>query len=207
MIRSLILIRHGETIDNARGVAQGWRDSLLSDRGQRQIELLAERIARLQPDAIFTSPLPRALTTAVAVARSIGLEPSPLQELMEMNCGDWEGLSFSALREADPDFHERWMSDPYTACPSGESYEDVRQRMRRAFDAINDLHREAPEVKVVIVSHGTAIRVAATELLGLPLSAARSFAQDNTAINTFERRGDRYVLKLWNDATHCEAIR
>jgi thiamin-phosphate kinase len=53
--------------------------------------------------------------------------------------------------------------------------------------------------RAILVTHGTAIRVAVTVLLGLPLSASRNFAQDNAAINVFNRRGDHWVLKSWND--------
>ncbi len=50
MIQRLIVIRHGETVDNLRGVAQGWSDSELSPRGQAQVERIAERVARARPD-------------------------------------------------------------------------------------------------------------------------------------------------------------
>jgi broad specificity phosphatase PhoE len=56
--------------------------------------------------------------------------------------------------------------------------------------------------RVVAVSHGTAIRIAATALLQLPIGAARHFAQDNASVNIFVRRGDKFVLKLWNDTSH-----
>ena len=59
--------------------------------------------------------------------------------------------------------------------------------------------------RAVAVTHGTAIRVAATILLDTPVTTARHFAQDNAALNIFLRRGDRMVMKLWNDASHCTA--
>jgi broad specificity phosphatase PhoE len=58
--------------------------------------------------------------------------------------------------------------------------------------------------KAVVVSHGTAIRLGATVLLGTPIALSRNLAQDNAAINIFDRRSDRYVLRLWNDTTHCQ---
>ena len=57
--------------------------------------------------------------------------------------------------------------------------------------------------RVVLVTHGTAIRVGATLLLGAPVSTARHLAQDNASLNIFVRRGERFVLKVWNDTTHC----
>jgi broad specificity phosphatase PhoE len=202
MIRRLILVRHGETVDNARGVAQGWSDSELSETGQRQVGLLAERAARLGATSLYASTLQRARTTALAIAGKTGLEPLFLDDLREMNCGDWEGQSFELVRRSDPDFHARWSQEPQLACPGGESYHDVLLRIRAAMKEISA--RETNGAVPVIVSHGTAIRIFATELLGLPLGMARNFAQDNTAINVFEWRSERWVLKIWNDASHCE---
>lgn len=206
MIRRLILIRHGETIDNARGIAQGWSDSELSERGLKQAERLAVRVMRMGATALYCSTLGRARSTAEVVAAVTGLQPHFLDDLREMNCGDWEGQSFELVREADPDFHHRWTRDPHLACPSGESYFDVLVRLRRALETIRERETSSNgRVSVpVVVSHGTALRICATELLGLPLTSARNFAQDNTAVNVFDWRTERWVLKTWNDASHCE---
>lgn len=204
MIRRVVFIRHGETLDNARGVAQGWSDSPLSPRGIEQVEKLASRVASYRPTALYASTLMRARSTAERIASAIGLPVTLLDDLREMHCGEWEGVNFNHVRETQSDFFARWSADPHLACPGGgESFEDVRRRMRSALQQIREKEVVPGEACVVIVSHGTAIRIAATEMLRLPLETARSFAQDNTAINVFDWRGDRYVLKVWNDATHC----
>jgi broad specificity phosphatase PhoE len=205
MIERIIVIRHGETVDNLRGVAQGWRDSALSPRGQAQVERIAARIRELAPDALFCSTLPRAITTAGVIGRSLGLEAVPLDELREMNCGEWEGVSFVEVRRNDPDLYRRWASDPHEPCPGGESHSDVRARMARAVEVIRARLNGQP-CTVALVSHGTAIRLLATHLLGLPLESARHFAQDNAAVNVFEWRGGRWVLRTWNDVTHCAGM-
>jgi broad specificity phosphatase PhoE len=203
-IGRLIFVRHGETIENARGIAQGWSDSALSERGQWQVRQVAERLRTIGLTHLFCSTLPRAMTTAEVIADSVALEAIAIDDFREMNCGDWEGQSFLLVRQADPAFHQQWSSDPEVACPGGESYADVRQRIRRGLEALHErLGEKSSDAVVAIVSHGTAIRIAATEVLGLPLSFARQLAQDNTALNIFDWRTDRYVLKVWNDATHC----
>lgn len=203
MIRRVIFIRHGETLDNARGVAQGWSDSPLSERGVGQVERLARRFASLGATSLYASTLLRARTTAERLAAATTLPVTFLDDLREMHCGEWEGVNFQHVRETQSEFFARWSSDPHLACPGGESFHDVRSRLRSALQQIREQESRPEEACVAIVSHGTAIRIAATEMLGLPLDAARSFAQDNTAINVFDWRGDRYVLKIWNDATHC----
>ena len=203
MISRLILARHGETVDNARGVAQGWSDSALSERGRSQVALLASRVARMGATSIFCSTLPRAMATAEMISHSVGMPIQLMDDLREMNCGQWEGASFVDVRKNDPDSYARWAGDPMQPCPGGESFHDVLMRMRRAIDTIGRMEKTAGTIPV-IVSHGTAIRVIATGLLEVPLVNARNFAQDNAAINIFEWRLDRWVLKLWNDTTHCD---
>lgn len=198
MIEQLILVRHGETEHNVAGIVQGWSDSELSERGRRQVVRLAERLKTFEADVIFSSPLQRAMTTAQHIAGTTGLEVRTLDGLREMNYGRWEGQSFLDIRKTDESIYRRWIADSSFACPEGESHDDVLARIRGALDSLNGAKRP------IVVAHGTAIRIAATALLDLPLSASRSFAQDNTAVNVFLRRGGRWVMKLWNDTTHCE---
>lgn len=198
MSRQLILVRHGETLHNVAGIAQGWADSELSDRGREQVARLGERLRRHNPDALFASPLGRALTTAKAIGDILGLPITVLEDLREMSYGGWESRSFLDIRRDDADVYERWIADADVKSPEGESHNDVRRRMERAFDAVR--HAERP----VLVTHGTAIRIGATALLGVPTLTSRHFAQDNAAINLFFWRSDRWVLRVWNDTSHCE---
>ncbi|MGH9457181.1 MAG: histidine phosphatase family protein [Thermoanaerobaculia bacterium] len=201
MIRRLVVVRHGETRDNVRGIAQGWSDSELTERGLVQVERVAERLRDLGAGSLWTSPLPRASTTAEAIGRIAGLEPVPLDDLREMNCGEWEGMAFPEIHRGQPELYRRWAADPHEPCPGGESFRDVQVRIERAIAKMDETVDGEPAT--VLVSHGTAIRVLAMSLLDLPLRAARSFAQENAAVNIFERRPDRWVLRLWNDTTHC----
>lgn len=197
MSDELFLIRHGETVHNVSGITQGWSDSALSERGNAQVRALAARVAQLKPDAIYCSTLERAMSTARPIAETTGLEIIALEDLREMNYGRWEGQSFRDIRANDADTARRWMDDPDAPCPGGESHNDVRARLVRAFAAASGSARP------VIVTHGTAIRIGATVLLNAPMSISRHLAQDNASINHFIRRGERMILKLWNDTSHC----
>jgi broad specificity phosphatase PhoE len=203
VIENLILVRHGETVLNAAGIAQGWNDSALSDLGQRQVRALAERIKPLGITAIFSSPLGRAMSTAQVIAEATGLPITTLDDLREMGYGEWEGMRFIEVRQQYAEHYAKWVDDPDYACPGGESHRDLLNRMERAFAHIEKTSNDERQ-RVVVVTHGTAIRVGATSLLGAPLSTARHLAQDNASLNLFLRRGGRLVLKVWNDTTHCE---
>lgn len=208
MIDQLIFIRHGETLHNAAGIAQGWQDSALSEKGQAQVRRMARRLVAYGVNALYSSPLPRALTTAQAISDETGLEIQILDDLREMNYGGWEGKNFLEVRTSDPESYGRWISEDDFRCPDGESHADVLARVKRAIAvAINGSGpagmERASKRRAVLVSHGTAIRIGATALLDLPLAAARNFAQDNAAINQFLWRAGRFVLKVWNDNRHC----
>jgi probable phosphoglycerate mutase len=151
----------------------------------------------MRPTAIYSSPLGRALSTAEAIAGATGLPIVPLEDLREMSYGGWEGKSFLDVRRYDEQAYQRWIADEEAQCPEGESHADVRRRLERAFASIEG---ERP----VVVTHGTAIRIGATALLNVPVMASRNFAQDNAALNVFVWRADHWVLKVWNDSTHCE---
>jgi broad specificity phosphatase PhoE len=198
MSEQIILVRHGETLHNVAGIAQGWADSELSERGLEQVRRLGERLRRHKCDAIFSSPLGRALATANAIREILGLEITQLEDLREMSYGAWEQRSFLDIRRDDAATYERWIVDAEARSPNGESHADVRRRMERAFESVRGAKRP------VLVSHGTAIRIGATALLDIPVMASRHFAQDNAAVNLFFWRVDRWVLKTWNDTTHCE---
>ena len=204
MIERLILVRHGETVHNVRGIAQGWSDSDLSETGMAQVKDVARRLASFRPTSVYSSSLARATTTAETIAAALKLEMIVLDELREMNCGRWEGQPFVAVRRDEADYFARWSADPTVPCPDGESYADVRERILKAMARVeSDSERFGP--RPVLVSHGTAIRIAATALLDIPLQSARHFAQENAAINVFERRGGRFILERWNDTNHREA--
>jgi probable phosphoglycerate mutase len=197
VIDTLILVRHGETVQNVARIAQGWNDSDLSDAGREQVLRLADRVSALNATAIYSSPLGRARSTAQAIADVTGLEIVTLDDLREMNYGRWEGRSFLDVRREDEDFYQQWIADEACPCPGGESNADVRARLARAFAAI-----ESP--RPIVVTHGTALRIAVTVLLELPVMHARYFAQDNAAVNLFVSRAGRWVMKTWNDSSHCE---
>lgn len=192
MSRQLYLVRHGETLLNVQRITQGWSDSELSDLGRQQVQRLAQRLATVKPTALYSSPLGRAMSTAQAISDATGLEIVPLDGLREMNYGRWEGRAFLDIRSEDEELYRRWIADEDCPCPDGESHADVQ---RRFSEALRQMNSERP----IAVAHGTAIRIGAMGLLGLPIMSALRFAQDNAAMNVFAQRGDgQWILKVWN---------
>lgn len=169
---SLVLIRHGETTLNAARVLQP-AATALSDRGLRQAEALAGRVARLGVAGIVASPLPRALQTAevIAVATRRPIASNALLE--ERNFGALRGLSYDALGAGGITAGD--------APPGGESMPDFEARVARAFAAIVAL-RAKLDGPLVVVTHGLVIRALLVHHLKLPAGRALPTRIANTSL-------------------------
>jgi glucosyl-3-phosphoglycerate phosphatase len=150
---------------NAERRFQGQSDSPLDETGQAQAERAARLLAALRPDLIVSSDLSRATSTAAPLARLTGLEVILDKDLRERHGGSWEGLTDTEIRERYPAEHATWTP------PDGESSTAVADRVAAA------LQRTAAAVAdrvtgrdglAVVVSHGAALRLGMSRLLGMP---------------------------------------
>lgn len=98
----LLITRHGETQWNTEKRMQGRSDSPLTAHGIWQAQQLARRLKDEKIDAIYSSPTPRAARTAEILKGSRGLQVRLLDDLMEINLGDWEGRKFFRSSAALP---------------------------------------------------------------------------------------------------------
>jgi probable phosphoglycerate mutase len=150
----VLLVRHGETDDNAAARIQGRRDTLLNERGRAQSRALAQRLRGEGLQALYTSPLQRARATAQIVGDVLGLEPVVDGRLMEADAGDWSGRLIADITAAVPDEWKRWRAaDPAFRFPGGESVAEQAARVRAA---LADVARGP--VPALVVTHGGAIR-------------------------------------------------
>jgi probable phosphoglycerate mutase len=156
----LVLWRHGQTVWNVERRFQGQSDIPLDATGQAQADRAARLLAALQPDMIVSSDLSRATSTAAPLARLTGLDVTLDKDLRERHGGCWEGLLDAEIRERYPAEHAAW--NP----PDGETSVVVADRVRGA------LNRAAAAAGddglVVVVSHGAALRLGMSRLLGMP---------------------------------------
>jgi broad specificity phosphatase PhoE len=155
------LMRHGESEWNALGRWQGHGDPPLSKRGRRDAERVAGDVAarvtsRGRPLRLYCSDLRRALETAVLVGAALGLEPSPLATLRELDVGDWVGLTRAEIESRDPDRLTAFEAeDPDLRPGGGETRREIRSRVRGAVDALTS---ENPEADLLLVVHLGVIR-------------------------------------------------
>ena len=153
----MLLLRHGQTELSVDRKYSGRGNPVLTALGRDQAAAAAKRIGRESAIAtVISSPLGRALDTARASAEALGgLDVRVDDDLIETDFGDWEGLTFSEAAQRDPELHRRWLGDTSVRPPGGESFDEVRIRVRRA---LSRLTSEYPGQQILVVSHVTPIK-------------------------------------------------
>jgi alpha-ribazole phosphatase len=165
----LVLVRHAEPDESARGRCCGRLDVPLSPAGTRQAAALARSLADLPFAAVYTSPLERARETARPIAAAQGLELRIHAGFRELDFGELEGMRYEDVASEHPGLFCAWMDEPAgVRFPGGESLAELRARVLPALDEIRERHDG--EV-VAAVAHGGVARVILAEALGMPGSA------------------------------------
>ncbi len=152
---TLILVRHGETDWNRDGIWQGHGDPPLNDVGHRQAMELAERLADVEIDALYSSDLRRAYETAEIIGRAKGLEVHADERLREIDIGAWSGLTRAQIEERFPGMTR----------PDGESSDAFDARAVGALRWIAGSHGGG---SVLVVTHGGVVRALDRHLSGEP---------------------------------------
>jgi broad specificity phosphatase PhoE len=168
-VTTLLLARHGESDWNAELRWQGHADRPLTARGRAQARALAERLADIDLDAVYSSDLSRARETAEAVAATRGLEVQVDRDLREVDVGSWAGLTRLEAKERFPDDYARWL-DGGPAWHDGETYTEMTDRILAAVGRIVERH---PDGTVLVVAHGGPIRAIHASALGMDVHAYR----------------------------------
>jgi len=198
-----VLWRHGQTVWNAERRFQGQSDIPLDQTGQAQADRAARLLAGLRPDLIVSSDLSRAASTAAALARLTGLEVTLDKDLRERHGGCWEGLTDTEIRTRYPAEHASW--NP----PDGEPSLVVAERVAGALHRIAAAVGE-PDMKsglAVVVSHGAALRLGMSRLLGMPDELYGVLGPlSNCSWSMVGRRHDRWRLLEHNAGTLPEPI-
>jgi probable phosphoglycerate mutase len=201
----LVLWRHGQTVWNAERRFQGQSDIPLDETGQAQAERAARLLAALRPDLIVSSDLSRAAGTAAALARLTGLEVVPDKDLRERHGGRWEGLTDEQIRARYPVEHANW--DPPDGEPSAVVADRVGGALHRIADALAAGQAEGASGLAVVVSHGAALRLGMSRLLGMPDELFGVLGPlSNCSWSVLARRRDRWRLVEHNAGTLPEPI-
>jgi probable phosphoglycerate mutase len=177
----------------------GRNDLPLNDVGREQAARLAKR-AIDQVDAIVSSPLPRAVQTAEAIATPLGLPVEIMDDFVETDFGVWEGLTFAEAAEVDGGLLGQWMGRVDVAPPGGETFAAVGERVERGRDAVIAAH---PGATVVVVTHVTPIKWLVCAALDAPPIALFRLYLDTASVSIVDYYADgNRSVTLVNDTAH-----
>lgn len=164
--RRVIVLRHGQTDHNAKGVWQGQVDSDLSALGYEQARAAAGALAAYEPSFVVASDLRRAAETGDEVAAACDIPISYDPRWREIHVGRWSGMTSEQVYAEFPEDRLRHLrGEDFKRGGDGESLSDVGQRVRGALDDL--LEALEPGQTAVVATHGVTGRVVAAELVGL----------------------------------------
>lgn len=201
---TIYLIRHGENDWVGRRLP-GWRrDVHLNARGQAQAEALVEALRQVRLEAIYSSPLPRAIETARPLAQE---RKQPIRRRVgwaEMRVGTWEGQPLRRLRR-----RKLWPVIQFTPSlarfPGGESFIEAHARVASELEALRQAH-PSPRSAIACFSHGDIIKLAVAHVLGLPLDLFQRIAVQPASITIVHLgEGHAFVQRL-NDTRASDLL-
>ena len=184
----IVLIRHGETEWSASGKHTSVTDIPLTQRGREKAVTLKNRLAGHQFALVLSSPRQRALETA----QLAGFEPEVDDDLVEVDYGDYEGLTTPEIRETRPGW-TLWAD----GSPGGESLEHAGERVDRVI-----ARAVAADGDVAVFAHGHFLRTLGARWMGQAPEVGGNLALGTAALCDLGFERERRVVWTWNDTSH-----
>lgn len=194
----MFLVRHGETEWNADEIFRGRADITLNEKGVVQAKLLGEYLTKSRLEAVYSSPLQRAVRTAerIAIPHSLNVRIEPA--LIDIDYGEWQGIPLTEVKKIYKNLYIKWETSPEKVkIPGGESLDDVRDRAIAAVNKIVKKHKGP----IVLVSHRVVNKVLICSLLGLDNSHFWNIRQETCGISAFSHEKGQFVLIKHNDTS------
>ena len=194
------LLRHGQTEHTPERRFSGRNDLPLSRTGRAEAEAAAARAAELGIEVIVASPLRRTRETAEIVAATLGLPVEFDDDLVELDFGDIEGMTFAEAAKKHPLAARRFGTDVTMAAPGGESVMDVSTRVARARRRL--LSRHAGR-SVLVVTHMMPIKLMLTAGLDVDEDVVHRVFLEAASFCTVTWSSDgRSSVRVVNDTAH-----
>ncbi|MBN1275794.1 histidine phosphatase family protein [Candidatus Woesearchaeota archaeon] len=191
----LFLTRHGETVENTKGIIQGHLPGQLTERGKEQARKLAERLKDERFDIIYASDLARVEDTVKEVARyHEGTTLCLTESLRERNFGDLQGKTKEEVWD-DEHLH-------YQEMVGGETLKEFYERVVSFYESLKEQHMGQ---EVLCVSHGGTTTALVAAITAGTMTAMRDLPDfGNTGLTVIDITDQGYEVELMNDMSHVE---
>ena len=188
-MKTIILIRHGESETNLTKQFTGQLDIPLTKLGKQQAERMAVYLDNYKIDKIYASSLSRAYETAMAIVRRQNCPIEKSESFWEINAGCWHGLTFDEIISRYPDTYKVWKENLAEAHPDGgESTQALYDRVTSKFKQIID---KTDDQVICIVAHATPIRMIESYIMGNDLKFAQEISWvPNASTSVYQYDGD-----------------
>ncbi|NIQ89888.1 MAG: histidine phosphatase family protein [Deltaproteobacteria bacterium] len=198
------LVRHGQTAWNVGEIFRGRADIPLDETGKREVHLAGETLRDETLHAVYSSPLSRSMETAENIAKFHDISVTPLDAIVDISYGEWEGLGNQEVQQKYPELHALWLSEPHKVLfPGGESLDEVRSRTMAALDDLLVKHQEE---NFALVAHRVPNKVICCALLGLDNSHFWRIQQDTASTNLFVYRNGQWIISYLNDTSYLKSL-
>jgi broad specificity phosphatase PhoE len=194
----IVLVRHGRTNANARGLLLGRADPALDEEGRRQAARLAAALGPLDGARVVTSPLARCRQTAetIIAACAPGVALDVDERWIELDYGAFDGLGAGDVPAAT---WTAWRADLAWAPEGGESLAALGDRVRAACEALAE---EARDRDVVVVTHVSPVKAAVAWALGVGDEVAWRMWVGPASISRIGFAGSSPSLRSFNEVAH-----
>jgi broad specificity phosphatase PhoE len=198
------LVRHGQTAWNVGEIFRGRADIPLDETGKHEVHLAGETLKDEALHAVYSSPLSRSMETAENIAKFHDISVTPLDAIIDISYGEWEGLGNQEVQQKYPDLHALWLTEPHKVLfPGGESLDEVRSR---TMTALEDLLAEHQDENFALVAHRVPNKVICCTLLGLDNSHFWRIQQDTASTNLFVYRNGQWIISYLNDTSYLKSL-
>ena len=188
----LVLVRHGLSSFNLKGLIQGRTDdSFLTDEGYEQALKAGEALSKINFDKIYSSPLIRAAETAKTINQSFIKKQNIVydENLLEVDLSEWSGLKIDEIKNKFPEIYPIWKNDPENLIlkrSDNKTYKPIQELFDQATNFIEHIlkiYLDKDDVNILVVGHNAILRCLILLLLGKPKQGFRKIRLDNASFS------------------------
>ncbi len=203
----LVLIRHGLSSFNQKGLIQGRTDdSYLTEKGYEQALKSGEALSGINFDKLYSSPLIRAAETAKTIQKKLKGENNIIYDknLLEVDLGLWSGLSIKEIKNKYPEKYFIWKNDTENLELEHENnltYYPIQELYSQANEFIKNILKinfKKDQTNILVIGHNAILRCLILSLMGRPTKAFRKIKLDNASFTIMNilKQGDSYKTQL-----------